>query len=184
MGENLNRGFPMRPVEQRTLRQPHEVDLRVAEMDLSREKLLRVRDMALGAGADVNDFFCSNSAGTFKHHYGVFGLRSEFVGKNWRLDRPNNIEIIRHATKNLMVAYSNVDIACNDANEPKPISDKGSGAERAAQGNLFGKLPIFIERQDGLWTLYYLMVAESGAAEISCPVVENNTFVTCVERIY
>lgn len=166
------------------LRGPWEVEPRLIEFGLNKAGLLRARDLAVGAAADVTNFFCANSAGTFSYHYGVFGLRDGFVGKLWLLDRPNGIEVIRNAKTDMLIGFMNVDIACDDVNEPKPRSDRGSGTERACQWNLFGNLPLAAERKDGLWNFYYLMVAENGAAEISCPIVEDGKIVGYVERIY
>jgi len=145
---------------------------------------LRVRDAALGAAADATPYFAANAAGTLSYHHGVPALRYEFVGKFWIVDRPTGIEVIRNPEANLMIGFANVDIACIDSHGPKPRSDKGAGTERMCQGNLFGSLPQHASRQRGIWKLYYLMVAENGAAELSCPIVEDGTFVTCVDRLY
>ena len=52
-------------------------------------------------------------------------------------------------------------------------------------GNLFGSLPEYAPAQprDG-WTTFYLMVDQRGAAELTQPVVKNNTFTAWIERIY
>ncbi len=172
-------------IETRVLRQLWEVEPRLIELGkLNRPGLLKARDLALGAAADATPFHPANAAGTFAYHHGVFALRDGFVGDDWKVDRPNGIEVIRNVSTNVMVAFANVDVACSDFHDPKPRSDKGSGAERAGQGNLFGVLPQFAGREDGIWSLYYLMVAENGAAELSCPVIEGGTFVSFVERLY
>ena len=77
-----------------------------------------------------------------------------------------------------------MDIACNDNLKPKPRSRKGAGAERVFIGNLFGSLPEYAPRQPDGWANFYLMVDEQGAAELTRPVVKNNTFTAYVERIY
>jgi hypothetical protein len=166
------------------LEEPWEIEPRLVGFGLHKVGLLRVRDLAVGAAADVTNFFCANSAGTFSYHYGVFGLRDQFVGRLWLLDRPGGIEVIRNVKTNMLIGFMNVDIACDDINEPQPRSDRGAGTERACQWNLFGNLPLVAERKEGLWNFYYLMVAENGAAELSCPIVEDTKIVGFVERIY
>jgi hypothetical protein len=51
-------------------------------------------------------------------------------------------------------------------------------------GSLFGSLPEYSAAPKAGAHLYYLMVAESGAAELTLPIVKDSTFVSCVERIY
>lgn len=88
------------------------------EFDLTWQGLLKVRTMALGAAADATPFHAANASGTFAYHYGIYGLRDEFVGKHWRADRPKGIEVIRNEAKNMLVGFANVDVACNDEHEP------------------------------------------------------------------
>jgi hypothetical protein len=80
--------------------------------------------------------------------------------------------------------FSNVDLACNDDHIPKPRSEKGAGAERAANGGLFGHLPHHAPEPTDDFALYYLMVDQDGAAELTRPVVNGGTFATAIERIY
>jgi hypothetical protein len=82
------------------------------------------------------------------------------------------------------VIFSNVDLACNDDQGPKPRSAKGAGAERACIGNLFGVLPQYAPRQADESATFYLMVDETGAVELTRPVVRGGTFSAYVERIY
>ncbi len=161
-----------------------DVDRRLAELQLDRSRLLRVREIALSAAADATSFHPANAAGTLAYQHGTWALRDSFVGPIWQSDRPGGVEVIRNQSISVMVAYANVDIACNDKDSPKPRSRKGAGAERAATGSLFGSLPQYSAQPKPGERLYYLMVAESGAVELSQPVVKDNTFVTCVERIY
>lgn len=161
-----------------------DVDRRLAELQLDRPKLLRVREVALAAAADATAFHPANAAGTLAYQHGTWALRDSFVDKLWQAERPGGVEVIRNSGIGMMVAYANVDIACNDEHSPKPRSRKGAGAERAAMGGLFGSLPQYSAPPKPGDRLYYLMVAENGAAELSLPVVKENTFVSCVERIY
>ncbi|MCW2310279.1 hypothetical protein [Rhodobium gokarnense] len=171
------------------LREEWEVDPRLAELHTDKEKLLRVRAIAIGAAADATPFHPANAAGTFSYQHGTFALRNEHDGKEgWESDRPNGVEAIKNEGTHARVVFANVDIACSDAHEPKPRSAKGAGAERLCAGNddLFGGLPRFVDdghASDG-WITFYLMVAPNGAAELSRATVEHGQFKRFVERIY
>jgi hypothetical protein len=161
-----------------------DVDRRLAALALERPKLLKVREIALAAAADTTAFHPANAAGTFAYQHGTWGLRDGHVGKVWHSARPGGVEVIYNPAINVMVAYANVDIACNDDHSPKPRSRKGAGAERVALGSLFEALPHYSPPPKEGTQLYYLMVAEDGAAELSLPVVKHSTFTSCIERIY
>jgi len=143
-----------------------------------------VRSVAISASADATSFHPANAAGAFEYHYGTFAVRNEYVGKIWRLERPDGVEAIVNEALKVRVVFANVDIACNDDLKPKPRSRKGAGAERVCVGNLFGSLPEFAPRQADGWATFYLMVDEGGAAELTRPVVKNNTFTAYIERNY
>jgi hypothetical protein len=101
-----------------------------------------------------------------------------------RVIRSDGIEAIRNDDLKIKVAFCNVDVACDDDHIPKPRSEKGAGAERASGTPLFGSLPQYARRLVGDWMLYYLMVDQNGAAELTRPVVSGGTFIAAVERIY
>ena len=84
----------MSRVETVVHREPWEVSARLAELQLTIEGLLRVRSIAIAASADATPFHPANAAGTFSYHYGTFALRKEYVGKNWRVERPDGVEAI------------------------------------------------------------------------------------------
>lgn len=164
-------------------REAWDVDLRLSQLKLTRKGLLIARDVAMQERANATPFHCSNAPGTFSYHHGVWAIRDQFVdSKNWTVCRLDGIEGIRNDTLKLKIAFSNVDLACDDNHIPKPRSDKGAGAERAA--GLFGYLPHYAtEPSDGV-ALYYLMTDQNGAAELTRPVVSNRTFESAIERIY
>jgi hypothetical protein len=134
--------------------------------------------------ANATPFHCSNSPGTFSYHHGTWAIRDQFVDKDWAVCRLDGIEGIRNDALKLKIAFSNVDLACDDNHIPKPRSEKGAGAERAAGGGLFGHLPHYTPEPTDDVALYYLMVDQDGSAELTRPVVSNGTFETAVERIY
>jgi hypothetical protein len=174
----------MSRVETVVHREPWEVSARLAELQLTIEGLLRVRSIAIAASADATPFHPANAAGTFSYHYGTFALRKEYVGKNWRVERPDGVEAIVNEKLKARVVFANVDIACDDELKPKPRSRKGAGAERVCMGNLFDSLPEYAPAQPEGWATFYLMVDPRGAAELTRPVVKNNTFTGWIERNY
>jgi hypothetical protein len=175
--------------ETKICREDWEVGPRLAELRTSKEKLLRVRSVAIAAAADATPFHPANAAGTLSYQHGTFSLRNEHVGDNgWVSDRPNGVEVIKNAAIRTRIVFANVDVACDDGREPQARSDKGAGAERLCAGNgLFGYLPRFADisetNEDG-WTTYYLMVALNGAAELSRAMVEKRRFAKFIERLY
>ena len=129
-------------VETVVRREPWEVGARLVELQLQPiEKLLRVRSIAIAASADATPFHPANAAGTLAYQHGTFALRKEYVGEDWRLERPDGVETIVNEARKVRVVFANVDIACDDDLKPKPRSRKGAGAERVCLGNLFGSLP-------------------------------------------
>jgi hypothetical protein len=166
-------------------REAWDVAARLAELQLgSADRLLKIRTAAIGASADATPFHPANAPGTLAYLHGTFALRKEYVGKDWRLDRQHGVEAIVNETIKVRVVFSNVDVACNDTERPKPRSKKGAGAERVCQGNLFEWLPEFVPQQPDGWITFYLMVDPRGAVELTRPVVEHGTFTAWIERIY
>src|ERR1700730_8271439 len=160
----------------RILREDWEIEPRLAELSLDKRKLLRVRSKAISAAADATPFHAANASGTFSYHYGTFELRDEFVGDVWKLDRLEGVEAICNDEIKVKIIFVNVDIAHDYEHDPKPRSRKGAGSERMCSGNLFPDLPRYAPAQAKGWSIYYLMVDEHGAAELSCTVVRNGTF--------
>ena len=172
--------------ETRVLSEEWDTNRRLAELGLSRDGLLRARDIAMNGRDNTGPYHCANSPGTYSHHEGVAGIREQFVGAVWELCRSDGIEGIRHAENRMKVGFQNVDIAHNLLHDPRPRSEKGSGAERAAEGNLFGDLPRHYKADavSAGTPLYYLMVAPDGACELSLPIIRNGKFDGFVERIF
>jgi hypothetical protein len=166
------------------LREPWEVQPRLQELGLSKNKLLEVRDIALHEGSNATAFHAANASGTYSYHGGTWGLRDRFIGGDWILDRSNGVETIKNEKLKVIVAFSNVDLACVDSHIPQPRTKKGSGAERAMSVDMFGGLPTFAPKSTGEWQFFYLMVDVDGGAELTRPVVKGGRFTTAVERIY
>jgi hypothetical protein len=186
MGGFISMRLSMGFAETVVLREPYLVAHRLDELDLGPlARLLEVVAVALSASADATDFYPANARGTLAYQHGTAALREEFVGELWTVDRADGVEAIRHDGKKLKVIFSNVDRACSDIEKPRPRSRKGAGSERACVGNLlFESLPEYAPRQPDGWATFYLMVDEDGAAELTRPIVKNETFTAYVERIY
>jgi hypothetical protein len=173
----------------RLLADPVDGDMRLAELQLDRGKLLAVRTMATSAAADATEFHAANAAGTFAYHQGTFALRAEFVGKVWRQSRPNGVEAIENETSKIRVVFANVDVAGDPNHVPKPRSERSRpGAQRLSQSNLFDSLPTFAtdepKDEDG-WLTYFLMVDDRGAAELTCAAIDTSgNYVQPLERIF
>jgi hypothetical protein len=173
----------MRHVESIVRRELWEVEPRLAQMQLKSAKLLRVRDVAMAARANVTDYHAANASGTFAYQDGTWCLRDECVGEDWKMERPGGVEAIFNPAVNVRVAFANVDRCCDINHDPKPISVKGAGAERLCEGNLFGSLPTFTKQQSSIGIpLFYCMVDQEGRVELSRPTISSNTFGPCVER--
>lgn len=180
----IDMGSVMDVIETKVFRERWDGDQRLNQLDLTREGLLEARDMAMNERANATSFHPSNAPGTFSYHQGTWALRHQFVGERWVVDRSDGIEAIRNESLNLKIAFCNVDLACDDNHIPKPRSEKGAGAERASGAGLFGTLPHYAPRPAGDSMLYYLMVDQNGAAELTRPVVGGGTFSAAIERIY
>jgi hypothetical protein len=175
----------MDAVETIILREPWEIQPRLKELTLPKNKLIEVRDIAVHEGSNATLFHAANAAGTYSYHGGTWALRDRFVGGDWVLDRSNGVETIKNDKLKIIVAFSNVDLACVDAHMPQPRTKKGSGAERAMMGGgLFGDLPQYAPRPKGEWQFFYLMVDVNGAVELTRPVVQGGKFTAAIERIY
>jgi hypothetical protein len=172
------------PVETVVHRDSWDADLRLSQLKLNRKGFLVARDVAMQERGNATAFHCSNAPGTFSYHHGTWAIRDQFVNEDWVVCRRDGIEGIRNDKLKIKVAFSNVDLACDDNNIPKPRSEKGAGAERAASGGLFDSLPHYADQPSDDVALYYLMVDQDGAAELTRPVVANGTFTGAIERIY
>ncbi len=173
----------MKHVQSIVRRESWEVEPRLSGMSLRSAGLLRVRDVAMTARANVTDYHAANASGTFAYQDGTWCLRDEFVGEDWKMERPGGVEAIFNPNANVRIAFANVDRCCDINYDPKPISGKGAGAERLCESNLFGTLPTFAKQQSSIGIpLFYYMVDPEGRSELSRPTIFGNTFGPCVER--
>lgn len=176
------------PIEPVILEDPDEVALFLEANHLTREGILAVRDVAYVQMIDSSPLMAANAPGTLAYHYGVLEMRVQFLGENWEFSREGGIEAVYNRKLKKKLVFQNVDIACSRINDPKPRSEKGAGAERECQGNLFAYYGLDAPKkvrapQTGV-TVHFIMVDERGAVELSRPVVEDKKFTGFIERIF
>lgn len=173
----------MKSLETIIRRDPWEVEPRLKELALTSTGLRRIRDAAMAARSNATDFHAANAAGTFAYQEGVWCLRDEFVGEIWKMERPGGVEAIFSKDIGVRVAFANVDRCCDTAHDPHPISEKGAGAERLCENNLFGALPTFTKQHSTLGIpLFYCMIDADGGIELSRPTIVGKSFGPCIER--
>lgn len=169
------------------LKEPLDVDARLAELGTDRTVLLEVRDVALTASANATAFHAANAGGTFAYQDGTWALRDRKVNPEgeWEVDRTHGVEAIVNKTRSVKIAFANVDVACSDTQKPKPRSKKGAGGEKVFGADLFaGALPEYAPLPKDGMAAYYLMVDPNGACELTRPILKGGTFTNYVERIY
>ncbi|MBW7852450.1 MAG: hypothetical protein H3C38_18290 [Rhodospirillales bacterium] len=180
----------MRPehVEPTILDDPDEVDRFLEANHLTRQGILAIRDAAYVQMVDCSPLMAANAPGTLAYHYGVLETRAQFLGEHWELSREGGIEAIFNQQLNSKIVFQNVDVACSRVNDPRPRSEKGSGAERECQANLFEfygmSTPKKIRIPQNHMAVYFIMVDERGAVELSRPVIEDKKFTGFIERVF
>lgn len=172
-------------IETRRLDEPWDVDRRITELGLTKDGLVNAVQAARTASGNATALHPSNAAGTFGYHEGVAALRQEFIGEEWVIDRKDGVETIRSDRKGLKIGFCNVDRACGEK-APKPRSAKGPASERACGPMLFDpeELRYFVRDDAVGLAFYYLMVDETGRAELTRPKISGKTFEGAVERIF
>lgn len=161
---------------------------RLLELELAPDQLIAVADTARKWGDDASPLMPLNAPGTLAYIFGVDELRRQVVGDGWEVDREFGIEGVINRRLGLRIVFQNVDRACDLMLKPHPRTAKGNGAQQLSGPTLFEHYgtepgPLTAIKADG-FTTYYLMVAEDGSVELSCPIVENGSFVAFVERIF
>lgn len=166
----------------------YAAESRLMALQLNKEGILAIRDVAHSYRIDASPLMASNAPGSLAYHFGVEALRQQFLGSVWRLDRNGGLEGIVNVNTGLKVCFQNIDVACNLINNPKPISEKGAGAERACQGNLFAKAGLVIPSKPAPMgsrsAVSFVMVDQNGGVEVSRPVVSDGKYIDFVERIF
>lgn len=165
-----------------------EVERRLADLSLTVEQIRAVGQVARSRHDDASPLMPMNAPGSLAYIYGVEEMRHQIINEDWKPDRKLGVEAVVNSTLGLRIAYQNVDKACSLYLKPHPRSAKGTGSENLCGPSLFEHAgvdagPLTNIRSDGLAT-YYIMVAEDGGIEFSCPIIGNKTFVDFHERIF
>ena len=180
----------MRPdhIEEIILEDPEDVRRFLEDNDLSVEGVLFVRDAAHIHMVDTSPLMALNAPGTLAYHYGLLETRVQFLGQKWEISRKGGIEVIFHVEKNIKLGYQNVDLACVRTITPNPRTGKGVGSERECEANLFEYFgvaaPKMTHSTKDIVPVFYIMVDERGAVEVSRPVIEDKKFTGFIVRAF
>lgn len=177
----------MRTLMLKLLEAEHEIKSRLAQIDLTINKLSEVAKRAIAQKSSAVSNHPVNAPGTFAYHEGVRAMRDIFVDDvTWKKSVENGIEYIENPSKKIKIMYQNVDHACNRSRDPQPISKRGGIAKRNAissnQLDLFG-------RETPSTNVWVICVSENKGivnAEISLPaeILKNGCFSHFIERIF
>ena len=97
---------------------------------VKRSEFLPVVRAVVGAKADAVEDDPVGAAGLFAYIHGTRNMRALFRAKGWSNYRRDGVELVRHPDRQLMIAYQNVDLACDERHVPRAISGKGAGSSR------------------------------------------------------
>jgi hypothetical protein len=173
-----------------------EIDTRLDELfGLKREMFFPIVREVVGARADAVDDDPLSAAGQFAYIFGTRNTRGLFRSIGYSRGRFDGIEVVKHPTQELRIAYQSVDLAANPMHNPKAISGKGPGAERLidlGQASLFSDeeleglnrhpLPTITR---GMWFVCVSVIGDDVRAEISLASgVSSGNFAEFVERIF
>jgi hypothetical protein len=166
-----------------------EVDSRLGFFGVTRDELMTVVEMAVGARADAVPHDPVTAPGTFSYIYGTRALRDVFVPKGWVKNSTEGIESIYDSETGTKVIFQNTDSAC-DICHPKAISGKGLASERVVMDAAKGLFPeIDEERRKRLnGPVWYFCLSANGddvRAELSRPLaIKRGQFSEFIERIF
>lgn len=165
-----------------------------AVFDCSKDECIDVVREVVGARADVVDDDPVTAGGLFAYIHGTRNVRGLFRSKGWLSYRRDNIEGVRHVSRDIKVIYQNVDLAAA-ARWPQPVSSKGAGSERLiddACTSLFSEEELRsldgVHRgghDTGIWYFCVSVDGDDVRAELSLPSgVANGRFSGFIERIF
>lgn len=177
----------------RIISQDYEAGSRLDELGLTAGELIEVVKQAVAAKANFVLNFPLNAAGQLSYIYGTGALRDILRLKGWEIDRTGNIEATYNPKTKMKIVFQNADSACEDARDPKAISDKGPAATRAVdlgQKSLFPEFDVEDEQRKSrenasLWYFCVHINGDDVRAELSFPKsIEDKQFKEFNERIY
>lgn len=166
-----------------------DVDRRLAELGMDRKDIMDIRDVAVSMHATGSSpLFPANGAGQLAYQYGTRELRSTFLKRGWVIDQSYGTNGVRHPDRKTITLYQNVDVACSLSNLPQARSRKGAGSERLSQGSAFDLIEEAVPTTysgEGLEVeVWYVMVAQDGAVEVTNALIKGGEFSEFIERIF
>lgn len=168
-----------------------DVDRRLSELGMNRQDILDIRDVAASMHATGSSpLFPANGAGQLAYQYGTRELRATFLKRGWVIDQSYGTNGVRHPDRKIIVLYQNVDVACSLSDLPQARSRKGAGSERLSQGSAFDLIEEIVPSThsgegEGLDVeVWYVMVAQDGAVEVTHALIKGGEFSEFIERIF
>lgn len=166
-----------------------DVDRRLSELGMNRQDILDIRDVAASMHATGSSpLFPANGAGQLAYQYGTRELRSTFLKRKWTLDQSYGTNGVRHPDRQIVTLYQNVDVACSLSKLPEARSRKGAGSERLSQGSAFDLIEEVVPSThsgEGIGIdVWYVMVAQDGAVEVTHALITKGEFSDFIERIF
>lgn len=166
-----------------------DVDRRLKELGMDRQDILDIRDVAASMHATGSSpLFPANGAGQLAYQYGTRELRATFLKRSWTIDQSYGTNGVRHPDRKVVALYQNVDVACSLSDIPQARSRKGAGSERLSQGTAFDLIEEVVPSThsgEGLDVeVWYVMVAQDGAVEVTHAIIYNGEFSDFIERIF
>jgi len=166
-----------------------DVDRRLSELGMDRQDIFDIRDVAASMHATGSSpLFPANGAGQLAYQYGTRELRATFMKRKWTIDQSYGTNGVRHPDHKIIVLYQNVVVACSLSDIPQARSRKGAGSERLSQGSAFGLIEEVVPSThsgEGLEVeVWYVMVAQDGAVEVTHALIKRGEFADFIERIF
>ena len=166
-----------------------DVDRRLSELGMGKQDVLDIRNVAASMHATGSSpLFPANGAGQLAYQYGTRELRATLLKRGWVIDQSYGTNGVRHPNRKIIVLYQNVDVSCSLSDLPQARSRKGAGSERLSQGSAFDLIEEVVPSThsgEGLdLEVWYVMVAQDGAVEVTHALIKNGEFSEFIERIF
>ncbi len=177
--------------------EPQEVDGRLSDFRVTRADIIRIGLASLGARNDSVAADPRTARGQLGYIYGVRTMRQVFTPAGYEPISRQNIESVYDARSGRKIMFQTVDCACLEGQNPKVISEIGTGKEtvihdserflfpemEAAAREREAKLSAF-QRAEA-WYLCTAFLNGSVTCELSRPSgVEDKQFSGFIERIF
>lgn len=167
-----------------------EVQSRLTALGTSRDELLEVIKMSVGARRGATPDDPAFTGGMLAYIYGTRGLRLYHCRRGWKRCRTDNIESVYNPATGDKIVFQNAERAGDPFNDPVAISKKGPAATRAVA---FGQYEMFPEIREAEvreltarhWYMFVEVAGDGVRAELSFPkAIEDDEFSGFNERIF